>query len=66
MRVTIGERHIYIGRDFPDLKYGKTGVAFYNPGFDDPQSIEYGALSFYPDGDAIGYYVEATELQREE
>lgn len=50
------------GSDNSTPKCGAVGFAAVASGHDDPESAEYGAYLFTPDGDVNAYYVAADDL----
>lgn len=54
-------RATYVGGDRTDSQFprwGSMGLAWAASGFDDPESIEFGAYLFQPDGCRNAYYCD--------
>jgi hypothetical protein len=58
----LGERVKYIGPTTNELTHGECGVAWPTQGEVDSDGFPT-AFDFYPDGDGIGYGIDAAELE---
>jgi hypothetical protein len=54
----MANRYRYVARDVQEPAYGVVGEAWPASGYSDPNSCEYGAYLFQPDGCENAYYCD--------